>query len=80
MDPAITRMIENLNPKPADLRNPAALKSKNEAKRFISIRDGHRGTAMFPKKDLLSDQDIYDILAYLAILRSQGPVQKRKGP
>ncbi len=35
---------------------------------------------MFPKKDLLSDQDIYDILAYLAILRSQGPVQKRKGP
>ena len=48
MDPEIARVIEQLNPKIADLRNPATLKSKNDAERFTTIREGHRGTAMFP--------------------------------
>ena len=48
MDPEIARVIEQLNPKPSDLRNPATLKSKNDAERFTTIREGHRGTAMFP--------------------------------
>lgn len=55
---------------PADLRNPATLKSQNDEDRYRSIKLGHPGTAMYPKT-LLRDEDIRDLLAYLAILREK---------
>jgi cytochrome c553 len=65
--------IAKLDPPPTDLRNPAALKSKDEAERFSAIKFGHPGTAMLPRKTQLTDGDIADVLAYLAILRAEGP-------
>lgn len=35
------------------------------------IREGHEGTAMFPDTTM-TDQDIADTLAYLALLRREG--------
>lgn len=69
---ALTRGIAKLNPPPADLRNPATLKSQDEAQRFVSIKFGHPGTGMYQKKTLLLDREIADLLAYLAILRAEG--------
>jgi mono/diheme cytochrome c family protein len=71
MKPDMGRMIDQLDPKPADFRNPATLKSKNDQERFDAIKNGHSGTAMFPKK-FLSDAKINDIVAYLSVLRSEG--------
>ena len=68
-----TEAIAKLDPPPADLRNPASLKSKDEAQRFKSIKFGHPGTAMFPRETQLNDREIADVLAYLAILRAEGP-------
>jgi len=69
---ALTQGIAKLNPQPADLRNPAALKAQDEAQRFQSIKFGHPGTAMYAKKNLLLDSEIADLLAYLSVLRSEG--------
>jgi mono/diheme cytochrome c family protein len=69
---AHTELIAKLDPQPADLRNAAALKSQDEAQRFLSIKFGHPGTAMFPKKTLLLDREIADLLAYLSVLRAEG--------
>jgi mono/diheme cytochrome c family protein len=68
----LTELIAKLDPQPADLRNAAALKSQDDAQRFQSIKFGHPGTAMFPKKTLLMDREIADVLAYLTILRTEG--------
>lgn len=51
-----------------DLRNRAAQRLKDNKARFHAIREGHPGSGMFPDSTL-SDQDITDILAYLAALR-----------
>lgn len=51
-----------------DLRNRAVHKLKDNKSRFRVIREGHPGSGMFPDSTL-SDQDITDILAYLAALR-----------
>jgi cytochrome c553 len=67
-----TEAIAKLDPKPADLRNAAALKSQDEAQRFASIKFGHPGTAMFPRNTQLLDREIADLVAYLAILRTEG--------
>ena len=67
-----TEAIAKLDPPPADLRNPAALKSRTDAQRFASIKFGHPGTAMLPRKTQLSDREIADLLAYLAVLRTEG--------
>jgi len=64
--------IAKLNPPPADLRNVAGLKSKDDAQRFASIKFGHPGTAMFPRKTQLLDREIADLVAYLAVLRTKG--------
>ena len=69
---ALTRGIARLNPQPTDLRNPARLKAQDEAQRFVSIKFGHPGTAMYAKKNLLLDGEIMDLLAYLSVLRSEG--------
>ncbi len=78
MAPDMSRSIDQLDPKPADFRDPATLKSKNDQERFDTIKNGHRGTAMFPKK-FLSDAKINDILAYLSVLRSEGKRQAHSG-
>jgi mono/diheme cytochrome c family protein len=69
---ALTRGIAKLNPQPADLRNAAVLKAQDEAQRFLSIKFGHPSTAMYPKKNLLLDREIADVLAYLSVLRAEG--------
>lgn len=51
-----------------DLRHRAAQKLKDNKARFRAIREGHPGSGMFPDSTL-SDQDITDIVAYLAVLR-----------
>jgi cytochrome c553 len=71
MEPELSRLIDELDPKPADFRNPSTLQSKNDQERFDTIRNGHSGTNMFPKK-FLSDANINDIVAYLSVLRSEG--------
>ena len=50
MEPDMRRMLDELDPKPADFRNPATLQSKDDQERFDTIRKGHSGTNMFPKK------------------------------
>lgn len=67
-----TEAIAKLDPQPADLRNTAALKSQDDAQRFQSIKFGHPGTAMFPRNTQLLDRDIADLVAYLAVLRTEG--------
>jgi mono/diheme cytochrome c family protein len=74
MNEEMRRVIEQLDPPPADFRNPAALKSKNDQERFESIRNGHRNTAMFPHQ-FLKEAEINDLLAYLSVLRSEGKSQ-----
>ena len=51
-----------------DLRNRAMLRLKDNKARFRAIREGHPGSGMLPDTTL-SDQDITDVLAYLASLR-----------
>jgi cytochrome c553 len=51
-----------------DLRNRAGLTLKDNKARFRAIREGHPGSGMLPDTSL-SDQDITDLLAYLASLR-----------
>ena len=51
-----------------DLRNRTVQSLKDNKARFRAIREGHPGSGMFPDSTL-SDQDITDILAYLAALR-----------
>lgn len=61
-----------------DLRNRAAQALKDNKARFRAIREGHPGSGMFPDSTL-SDQDITDILAYLAALR-QSALAPSKSP
>lgn len=61
-----------------DLRNRAAQALQDNKARFRLIREGHPGSGMFPDSTL-SDQDITDILAYLAALR-QSASAPRKSP
>jgi len=61
--------LSRLQPPPANLRNPATLKAEDDHDRFRSIKYGHPNTAMFPKQ-LLRDDDIWDLIAYLGTLRS----------
>ena len=51
-----------------DLRNRAVHTLKDNKARFRAIREGHPGSGMFPDSTL-SDQEITDLLAYLAALR-----------
>lgn len=74
MNEEMRRMIDQLDPPPADLRNPASLKSNSDQERFETIRNGHRNTAMFPHQ-FLKEAEINDILAYLSVLRSEGKPQ-----
>ena len=53
---------------PADLRHPSSLTAQSDEDLYRSIKLGHPGTAMYPKT-LLRDEDIRDLIAYLAVLR-----------
>lgn len=61
-------LIAKLNPPPSDLRNPEALRLKNNKERSRAIREGHPGTGMFPDPTM-TDQDLADTLLYLALIR-----------
>jgi mono/diheme cytochrome c family protein len=68
-----TALIAQLNPQPADLRNPKVLYLKTDKQRAHAIREGHPGTGMFPDKRM-TDQELTDTLAYLALLRREGSI------
>ncbi len=68
-------IISRLNPQPADLRNPKALRLTTDKQRARAIREGHPGTGMFPDTTL-TDTEIRDVLAYLATLRTEGTGSK----
>lgn len=72
MSADLAKRLDALPAAPANLRNPANLKSQNDEDRFRSIRRGHPGTAMYPKT-LLRDEDIRDLIAYLGTLRGKRP-------
>ena len=65
-----TDVIARLAPNPPDLRDPKVLKLKSDRERFRIIREGHTGTGMLPDTTL-TDQEITDLLAYLATLKRQ---------
>ena len=68
-------LIAQLNPPPADLRNPKALALTTDKQRAHAIREGHLGTGMFPDTTM-TDQELLDTLAYLALLRREGTLKK----
>lgn len=65
-------LIARLDPAPSDLRQAGSLKVRRDRERSRLIREGHTGTGMFPDTTL-TDNEIRDILAYLAQLRAEGP-------
>jgi mono/diheme cytochrome c family protein len=73
--PDTTALIAQLNPPPVDLRNPKALHLKSDKQRARAIREGHPGTGMFPDTTM-TNQELTDTLAYLALLRSEGVLKK----
>jgi mono/diheme cytochrome c family protein len=73
--PDTATLIAQLNPPPVDLRNPKALYLKTDKQRARAIREGHPGTGMFPDTTM-TNQELTDTLAYLALLRSEGVLKK----
>jgi mono/diheme cytochrome c family protein len=69
-------LITQLNPPPVDLRNPEALHLKSDKQRARAIREGHPGTGMFPDTTM-TDQELIDTLAYLALLRNEGSTKRK---
>jgi len=69
-------LIAQLNPPPVDLRNPKALYLKTDKQRARAIREGHPGTGMFPDTTM-TNQELTDTLAYLALLRREGSPKKQ---
>ena len=68
LKPDTAAAIAKLAATAQDLRNRATQTLTDNKARFRAIREGHPGSGMFPDSTL-SDQDITDILAYLAALR-----------
>lgn len=68
LKPDTAAVLAKLAATAPDLRNRAALTLKDNKARFRAIREGHPGGGMLPDTTL-SDQDITDLLAYLATLR-----------
>ena len=61
---------EGLNPPPANLTLPPWSEPANAGQTFLAIRNGVRGTAM-PSWPALTDQQIWDVVAYIASLSSR---------
>jgi hypothetical protein len=70
-------LIAQLNPPPTDLRNPKVQYLTSDKQRAHAIREGHPGTGMFPDTTM-TDQEITDTLAYLAVLRQPDSKQTSK--
>ena len=70
-----TALIAQLNPPPVDLKNQKALYLKTDKQRARAIRQGHPGTGMFPDTTM-TNQELTDTLAYLALLRREGSPKK----
>jgi len=68
-------LIAQLNPQPVDLRNPKAQYLTSDKQRAHAIREGHPGTGMFPDTTI-TNQELTDTLAFLALLRSEGVLKK----
>jgi len=68
-------LITQLNPQPVDLRNPDVLRLNTDKQRARAILDGHPGTGMFPDTTM-TNQELADTLAYLALLRQAGSSKK----
>ncbi|MEI8013209.1 MAG: cytochrome c [Nitrospira sp.] len=71
-----TALIAQLNPPPVDLRNPKAQYLMSDKQRARAIREGHPGTGMFPDTRM-TDQELTDTLAYLALLRSESSAKRK---
>ena len=69
-------LIAQLNPPAVDLRNAKVLHLKTDRQRARAILDGHPGTGMFPDTTM-TNQDLIDTLAYLALLRSEGSAKRK---
>ena len=69
--PDTAALIAQLDPAPADLRNPKTLRLKSDEARAKIIREGHTGTGMFPTTTL-TGQELADTLSYLTALRNEG--------
>jgi mono/diheme cytochrome c family protein len=69
-------LIAQLNPQPVDLKNPKVLHLKTDKQRAHAIREGHPGTGMFPDTTM-TDQELGGMLAYLALLRSEGSAKRK---
>lgn len=59
-----------LTPPVADLTSPA-VQSKLDARLFKSVHDGKANTAMGAWREVLSDEEIWDVLAYVRTLAPQ---------
>ena len=59
-----------LVPKPADLTSPA-IQTRLDASLFKRIHDGKPNTAMGAWSTALSDDEIWDVLAYVRTLRQE---------
>jgi hypothetical protein len=74
LKPETEAVIKRLAPHPPNLRNAAALRVRTDPERFALIRKGHTGTGMLPDTRLI-EKEITQILAYLSVLRKQGPAK-----
>src|SRR5512146_437887 len=72
-------LIAQLNPQPSDLRNPKSLRLTGDKARAKMIREGHPGTGMFPDTTM-TNQELADTLAYLALLRREGARRSADAP
>lgn len=72
-------VVARISPIPIDLRNLSMLKMKSDKERFRAIREGHPGTGMLPDTRL-TDREINDTLAYLALLRRESAQNLGKSP
>jgi mono/diheme cytochrome c family protein len=79
LEPDTASVVARLSPVPVDLRNPSLLKLRSDKERFHAIREGHPGTGMLPETKL-TDREINDIVAYLALLRREGAQNLGKAP
>ena len=75
LEPGTAALIAQLNPQPSDLRNPKSLRLTSDKARAKVIREGHTGTGMFPDTTM-TDQELADTLAYLALLRRESAAGK----
>jgi hypothetical protein len=71
LDRDTASVVARISPVPVDLRNVSMLKLKSDKERFRAIREGHAGTGMLPDTKL-TNREINDTLAYLALLRREG--------